>query len=301
MTEQTLACPVCRAALIRTDNNLRCSAGHSFDRARQGYWNLLLAHKKRSKDPGDNATMVQARHNFLEQGYYQRLSDAVNKMAVSALNGNLEAVHQPKVTDMGCGEGYYTERLHSSLVENLTCNQLRENYPQPCPPTVSALDISRHAIKAACRRTKAIQWIVASGADMPLADDSQDLLCVLFSRLMPDAFARVLKPGAHLLIAWPGENHLIELRKEIYDEVRPSRFDPITQLNEQFKAIEQQQIRYPFTLQSQEDIQALLGMTPHSQRMASDRRARLNALNSLPLTLDVNLALLRKRKPLCNR
>lgn len=291
MTEQTLACPVCRATLNRNGNNLRCNAGHSFDRARQGYWNLLLAHKKRSKDPGDNAAMVQARRDFLEQGYYQPLSDAVNKMAVGALKD----IHQPKVMDMGCGEGYYTERLHKALVESRLVDNLDiESNPQADTLAVSALDISKHAVKAACRRTKAIQWMVASGADMPLPDDSQDLLCVLFSRLMPEPFAKVLKPGAHLLIAWPGEDHLIELRREIYDEIRPSRFDPIAQLSEQFSLVEQKQVKVPFTLQRPEDIQALLGMTPHSQRMAAEKRARLDAMETLPLTLDVNLALLRK-------
>jgi len=279
MSEQTLACPVCRAELIHSGTNLRCSAGHSFDRARQGYWNLLLVQKKRSKDPGDNAEMVQARREFLDQGYYQTLSDAVNNLAADSLKD----IHTPKIMDMGCGEGYYTNRLHQALVDNHSSPQL------------SALDISKHAVKAACRRNKQIQWMVASGADMPLPADSQDLLCVLFSRLMPEPFARVLKPGGLLLIAWPGEQHLIELRQQIYDEVRSSTFDPIAQLSEQFEPISQQQVSYPFTLQRREDIQALLGMTPHSQRLAGDKRARLDALDSLPLTLDVNLALLRKK------
>lgn len=287
MTEQTLACPVCRAVLTQNANNLRCAAGHSFDRARQGYWNLLLAHKKRSKDPGDNAAMVQARREFLDQGYYQPLSDAVNTLA----QGALADIHKPKVMDMGCGEGYYTERLRTALVDNLR----DQSNPQVAPVAVSALDISKHAVKAACRRTRDIQWMVASGADMPLPDDSQDLLCVLFSRLMPEPFARVLKPGAHLLIAWPGEQHLIELRQQIYDEIRPSRFDPLAQLSEFFEPVSQQQVSYPFELQRAQDIQALLGMTPHSQRMAAEKRARLDALDTLPLTLDVNLALLRKK------
>ncbi len=279
MSEQTLACPVCRATLNQNGSNLRCDAGHSFDRARQGYWNLLLVQKKRSKDPGDNTTMVQARRDFLDQHYYQPLSDAVNTLAVDSLKDT----HMPKVMDMGCGEGYYTDRLQQALVDN-------NSFPQ-----LSALDISKHAVKAACRRNKQIQWMVASGADMPLPANSQDLLCVLFSRLMPEPFARVIKPGGQLLIAWPGEQHLIELRQHIYDEVRGSQFDPIAQLSEQFELTSQQQVSYPFTLQRQADIQALLDMTPHGQRLAGDKRARLDALDSLPLTLDVNLALLRKK------
>ncbi|MFC6671418.1 putative RNA methyltransferase [Marinobacterium aestuariivivens] len=65
-----LLCPVCREPLAQQARQLRCAGGHSFDQARQGYWNLLLVQRKRSKDPGDNAPMVQARRDFLDQGHY---------------------------------------------------------------------------------------------------------------------------------------------------------------------------------------------------------------------------------------
>ncbi|MBY4678033.1 putative RNA methyltransferase [Marinobacterium arenosum] len=277
--QPALCCPVCRAALHAVDNQLQCDQKHSFDRARQGYWNLLLAHKKRSKDPGDNAAMVQARHEFLEQGYYQPLSDAVNKLACE----QLKDIHNPQLLDMGCGEGYYSDRLQRALST------------AGLKPSFSALDISKHAVKAACHRNRDIHWLVASGADMPLTDGSQDLLTVLFSRLMPEPFARLLRPGGKLLLAWPGPDHLLELRQMIYDQVRPSNFQPAEQLAEYFSLIDQQQVHYPFTLTRRQDIEALLGMTPHSQRMQANKREALLSLDSLPLTLDVRLGLFERR------
>ncbi|MBW6265695.1 SAM-dependent methyltransferase, partial [Pseudomonas aeruginosa] len=50
-----LICPLCSAALGEVDNGVACPAGHRFDRARQGYRNLLPVQHKKSLDPGDNA------------------------------------------------------------------------------------------------------------------------------------------------------------------------------------------------------------------------------------------------------
>ena len=128
-----LACPVCQQTLQQQDNNLRCSAGHSFDRAKQGYWNLLLSHKKKSKDPGDNAEMVQARRDFLDQGHYRQLSDQINQLVLNSLPET-----PSRILDMGCGEGFYTAALEQALSD-----AGRED-------ALIGLDISKHAVKSAC-------------------------------------------------------------------------------------------------------------------------------------------------------
>ena len=65
-----LACPVCgnRLAVAPDGSALRCGAGHSFDRARQGYVPLLPpGHRAPS---GDSAEMVADRVAFLDAGHY---------------------------------------------------------------------------------------------------------------------------------------------------------------------------------------------------------------------------------------
>jgi len=273
-----LACPVCQQSLQQQDKNLRCSAGHSFDRAKQGYWNLLLSHKKKSKDPGDNAAMVQARRDFLDQGHYRQLSDRINRLVLNSLP---EA--PSRILDMGCGEGFYTAALEQAL------------HDAGRQDALIGLDISKHAVKAACARSKSIDWLVASGANIPVPVESLDGLTVLFSRLMPEAFAKPLKQDGFLLLAWTGEQHLIELRELIYDEVRPSHYDPVKQLESLFELESVTEVNYGFALDDNHSILTLLGMTPHSQRMPQAKREQFAALTSLQLTLDVKLGLFRRR------
>ena len=79
-------CPVCHSPLQKEDTRFVCENRHSFDRAgrsRGGYVNLLLANKKSSSDPGDNALMISGRTTFLSAGYYQPLSDALCESVLS--------------------------------------------------------------------------------------------------------------------------------------------------------------------------------------------------------------------------
>ncbi|GAA0694788.1 methyltransferase domain-containing protein [Marinobacterium maritimum] len=275
MSIPQLTCPVCHLPLQAVDNSLRCDNGHSFDRARQGYWNLLLAQKKRSKAPGDNAEMVQARQRFLQAGYYAPLCEAISEL----LQAQLPSAATASLLDLGCGEGWYTDRLQRQL---------------GC--TMSGLDISKEAVKTACRRNKAITWLVATGADIPLAEASIDAATLIFSRLMPEPTARVLKPGGLLLVVTPGPGHLLALRKLIYSEVRAtSGFDPASQLAVQFEPVMEQTLGFDFTLDSSDAIQDLLAMTPHGQRLNAEARARIAACNQLEEQADFRLALFRKR------
>ena len=73
-----LICPLCSAALGEVDNGVACPAGHRFDRARQGYLNLLPVQHKKSLDPGDNAAMVGA------QAYYESLAGHTAGMELNA-------------------------------------------------------------------------------------------------------------------------------------------------------------------------------------------------------------------------
>ena len=52
---------------------IHISSGHSFDRAKEGYWHLLPVQNTRTKAPGDSREMVAARRAFLSAGYYLSL------------------------------------------------------------------------------------------------------------------------------------------------------------------------------------------------------------------------------------
>jgi len=272
-----LVCPVCSELLTLNPEGreLRCSVGHTFDRAKQGYWNLLLVQAKRSKDPGDNPEMVQARTRFLESGFYQPIFDqlraTVNKHYPTACT----------IADLGCGEGYYTAGLRKSRLADSLDDQ------------ILGLDISKHAIRTAARRSNEITWCVGSSARIPLPDNSVDLALIIFSKILSEPMERVLKPGAHLLVAFPGPTHLLSLRELIYDEVRDNQSDPAQALSGSFRLEQTLGQPYEIELNGQQQIADLLAMTPHGQRMPVAKRDTLLQRESLRTQVDIRFALFR--------
>ncbi|MGF6692737.1 23S rRNA (guanine745-N1)-methyltransferase [Metapseudomonas resinovorans] len=249
-----LICPLCQGALSAHDRGLVCPANHSFDRARQGYYNLLPVQHKKSRDPGDNATMVEARRRFLDGGHYAPLA---NRLAALAAKYDPE-----RWLDIGCGEGYYTSQLAMALPAT-------DGY---------ALDISREAVKRACRRTPQLHWLVASMARVPLADGSCQLLASVFSPLDWQEALRLLAPGGGLLRMGPTRGHLLELREKLYDEVRD--YDDqkhLAQIPTGMRLAHSETLTYRLHLADSEARADLLAMTPHGWRANAERRAAVVA------------------------
>lgn len=277
-----LRCPVCSEPLqweSQASKTIRCALNHTFDQAKQGYWNLLLPQRKRSKSPGDNQAMVDARHQFLSLGHYQPIVNAIQN-TLTNLYSHLDT---PSLIDLGCGEGYYTRQIYQAMPSDSK------------PVTCIGLDISKPAILHASKLDKQITWLVATGADIPVMASSIDIATLIFARLLPEPTAKILKPGGYFLVVWPGPDHLRELRELIYTEVRDSDLNPDAQLSDLFEPIQCDRLGFRFTLNDEHDINHLLMMTPHGQRLHATARSRLLSQSQLTLQADIRLSLYRKR------
>ncbi|BDX19055.1 SAM-dependent methyltransferase [Halopseudomonas aestusnigri] len=241
-----LICPHCHAPLSNLERQWRCPAGHSYDQARQGYLNLLLVQFKNSKQPGDTPQMLACRQAFLDAGHYQPVSDAINQLFAE--------FSPPTLLDMGCGEGYYTERLARALPDT----------------AIGGFDISKDAIIRACRRSRSIRWMVASSARLPVADQSLDAALSVFSPWSADECLRTVKPGGRVLIVGPHSDHLLALRERLYDQIHPTPA-LIKALPDGLRIASEQTLRYPLQLTS-EDLGNLIGMTPHGVRSRPERQ-----------------------------
>jgi len=189
-----LRCPVraCTAALAASERRLVCPRGHSFDRAREGYWNLLQPQDRRSRAPGDADAAIQARRRFLSRGHADGL--------VAALRGILDRLALPDealVLDAGCGEGTLTLALAAGHRWDLC-----------------GIDLSARALRLAALLGPGATWIAAN-ADraLPIQDESADLVLSLFSRRPAAEFRRVIRPGGIVLVAVPGPDDLVEIRE----------------------------------------------------------------------------------------
>ena len=283
----TIICPVCSQALKRTEKQFCCENNHQFDIAKQGYVNLLQPQHKKSKQPGDNQEMVDARFRFLNEGYYEPLSDKLNQLIAADYSSRSPSNDTYHVVDAGSGEGYYTQRLydHLSQLDSL-------HIPKHLPPKIIGFDISQRAVKASCRRSKSIQWMTATSSHIPVASHSQDAVLCLFSRIVPEEFSRILKQEGILYVASTGSSHLIELRNMLYQNVKQTAYNPDSTLCELFTPLDESlnaNVRYKIEVNSLQAINDLLLMTPHYWRATESAKQAIQSMDSISVSVDIRL------------
>lgn len=271
-------CPVCQSPLSQQDRSLTCARGHSFDIAKQGYVNLLLAHEKKSLQPGDSKTMVQARRSFLEQGHYQALSDSVAEL----LAENLDTSQPLQLLDTGCGEGYYTKRIADALSERCGLNA----------PYFWGVDISKPAIQSAAKKDSNLQFSVASSAHLPFSEESFHAAVKIYAPSPEHELHRVLKPKGLLIAVNPGPHHLHQLKALVYKSVKGHTG---IQTPEGFENTGSVQLRYNISLRMQQDIQNLLLMTPFYWSASKETQAKIASLDHLDIDTDFDIRLFRKK------
>ncbi|WP_285246110.1 putative RNA methyltransferase [Pseudarthrobacter sp. efr-133-R2A-89] len=194
-----LLCPVCSDPLVLfgpgagTQPRLACAAGHHFDAARQGYFNLLVG--KGTSFEADSAAMVQSRVNFLGNGHYLPMARAVASAVVPHLSATGGAV-----LDSGTGTGHY-------LREILDAADAGGRHV-----AAIGLDISKFALRRAARlNPEAINMVCDIWQPLPVATASVDAVTVVFAPRNPAEFARVLRPAGALVVVTPRPGHLAEL------------------------------------------------------------------------------------------
>jgi len=275
-------CPLCQLPLQIVPSGYQCAQRHQFDRAKEGYVNLLPVQQKKSLDPGDNAEMIHARRSFLEAGFYQPLSDAVNQL----LSARLNQLRQLTVLDIGCGEGYYSHRLQDFLRS--------ERGLEPATSAVSlyGIDISKAAVKAAAKKYRHLKFAVASSYHLPFANQSFSALLRIYAPSQSSELARVCQADGWLCTVTPAPKHLIELKQKIYQEPRLHPTDIASEAG--FTHQQRQQLSWEWQPQSAIELEQLLQMIPLGYRLTADSREQLMAV--LPaITLDFYLDLYQRQ------
>ncbi|MFT5300444.1 MAG: 23S rRNA (guanine745-N1)-methyltransferase [Mariniblastus sp.] len=268
-----LRCSVrsCPETLEFMGNCLRCTAGHNFDRAKEGYWNLTQPQDKKSLNPGDADEAVLARHRWLQRGHAAGLIEALKGLACDDSNPALN----PRVLDLGCGEGSFGPSLFP------------ENAEGYC-----GIDLSRRAIKLAARNWPSATWVLANAdRGLPVADASVHKVISLFGRRPVSEIGRVLSADGVCIIAIPGEEDLIELREQVQQAGhRRSRWELVV---EEMKAVGLKLVLHTKWSQqvdlNAEEIADALAMTYRAVR--NSQHARLDGVDGMNVTLAADLLL----------
>ncbi len=270
-----LRCTVrdCPELLQRRDRAMFCTAGHHFDQAKEGYWNLLQPQDRKSKNPGDSEAAVLARHRWLLRGHASGLIDALSPwVAMTIPSSSLRTL------DLGCGEGSFGKALFSAESDGYC-----------------GIDLSKRAIKLASRAWPAATWVL-SNADriLPAADVSVDRVVSLFGRRPASEIGRVLAPAGICIVAVPGKEDLIELRERVQEAGhRRSRWetvvDEMTSAGLEFveHRVWQQQVDL-----EPDAIADALAMTYRGVRHS--QQSRLDSIDAMKVTLAADLILMRR-------
>ncbi|WP_394132120.1 23S rRNA (guanine(745)-N(1))-methyltransferase [Shewanella maritima] len=272
----TYICPICAGNLSLAQTSWQCPKGHQFDRAKEGYVNLLPVQKKKSKDPGDNKAMMMARREFLNQGFYQKLSDRVNDFALDKVKGLSDLA----VLDIGCGEGYYSQRLYQHL------GSAHEQID------LFGLDISKSAIRYAAKRYAHLNFSVASVFEMPYADKSFDLAIRIYAPSKPQELHRVMKDEGYLVTVSPGPKHHYALKQVIYDYPKLHSNEALQ--IDGFEHIHQECLSYDIELKDKKDIDNFLNMTPYAWKLSDYQKQKLSE-QDFKCELDFKIEIYRKK------
>jgi 23S rRNA (guanine745-N1)-methyltransferase len=265
-TSPPLACTVrdCGLALRPHDGTYTCARGHSYDRARTGYINLLQPQDRRSDRPGDSAAAVDARARLLAAGIGRALIDGVDRWLLRT-----EFPNDAVIADLGSGSG-------DALA---ACTAVRRI------PGVG-IDLSTAAARLAARRFPHLTWVVAN-ADrrLPFIDHGLWVLLSLHGRRNPQECARVLTSGGMLLVAVPAAGDLVELRTHVQGQrVERSRVDMLVKEHQPFfKVVERFSVREQHTL-GHASLKDLLQSTYRGER--SSAQERLASLPTMRVTLE---------------
>lgn len=260
-----LICPLCSSALTENAQGLSCAQRHQFDRAKEGYFNLLPVQYKNSREPGDTSEQLLARREFLSAGYFLPLLETL---------ADLVPAESASLLDIGCGEGYFTRALSAKLKG----------------ADVYGVDIAKAGIRLAAKSDKRATYAVASSHALPLADASVDVITRIYAPSKDEELVRTLHPDGTLIIVTPGVNHLLGLRKKIYHQIRSH---PEPTAPQGFVSMAIHKVNFTLNVAAGAHATALLQMTPFAWKLPADFREQYQTQNLVD-EADFQIALYQK-------
>jgi 23S rRNA (guanine745-N1)-methyltransferase len=261
-----------------SDRTATCPNGHAYDLAKQGYLNLLPSAS--TGIDGDSAAMIGARTVFLGGGHYAPIRDAVIRRAAECdgPQEGLRVVSEGLVVEVGAGTAYYLAGVVGATTGRRGI----------------ALDVSRYAARRAAKVDPRIGSVVCDAwRELPLLDDSAQLMLNVFAPRNAAEMARVLAPGGSLLVVTPNQSHLAELVGVLglvtVDEEKERRLQ--ASLSKEFAQVGSEVVEATMRL-DRTAVEQLVMMTPSARHVNHAELAHQLAVLPEPaiVTLSVTLS-----------
>lgn len=268
-------CPLCRCRMEVTEDgkSVKCSGDnpknkrHSFDFSADGYLSF-------GATGGDSKEAVAARRSFLR-------STPNYKLAAEAIYHTVKRyVPDCKLlVDAGCGEGYYT-----SILSDISASTV-------------GFDLSKFACLAGSKQARrdgkqSLLFATASVFELPIKDSCADAITNIFAPCAEEEYNRVLKDGGYLFVVGAGKNHLMGLKRVMYEDVYEN--GPRADLPKNMEHVDRVISNYSMTISGKENIAALFSMTPYYWRTSEADKQKLSGLDSLETEIEFEINVYKK-------
>ncbi len=272
-------CPVCKEKLSEEEKSFLCINGHSFDKSAQGYVNLAAAKKQNTEDSGDAREACRARHAFLNTGLYFPLA----KCVCGEIKKFAPLERTAFIIDAGCGEGYYSRCV-------------KEEIPSA---DVYGADLAKYAVKTAAAFQKNNlptglhnHFSVGNIFDLPFEDGSADAVLSVFAPVADKEAKRVLKDGGILVVACPGKEHLLGLKKALYEKASENE-EKIPDYDG-FESADIVRIKYEMKIEKK-TASDLFAMTPYYFKSSKEVKEKSENLGEITTFADFIVKVYKKK------
>ncbi|AZA13256.1 methyltransferase domain-containing protein [Corynebacterium choanae] len=150
---------------------------------------------------GDDAAMVAARETFLSTGQFAPFVEAVTEEVLAGITAMpIADTATAVIADLGAGTGYY-------LAHTLDAGNNLVGI---------GIDVAEPAAEKLVHAHRGITSVCADATtNLPLADDSVEIVTAIFAPCNPQEVARVLHPYGQLIVVVALPGHLDELRQPL--------------------------------------------------------------------------------------
>ena len=158
--------------------------------------------------------------------------------------------------------------------------------------SVFGFDLSKEAIIAASKAAKRqgisnASFFVGGIYDLPVKDAGADAIVNIFAPCAEKEFSRILKQGGRLIVVTAGKNHLLGLKRAVYETVYTN--EARADMPVQMKLMQSYNLSYNIESDGSEAIRNLFSMTPYSYRTNERDMEKLMALEHLETEVEFDI------------
>lgn len=258
-------CPICHEKLKIDNNCFKCINNHTYDFSYKGSVNLIKTNYYKSSRIYNNELFIN-RRKFISNNFYDLVYKNI-ATEISKIKGVI------KILDVGCGEATHSIKILNALKQ---------------PYIYYGFDYSHDAINLATDycNDKSV-FFMASVDNIPIEDNSIDVIIDFLSPFNEKEFDRVLKRDGIIIKISPSLNYLVELRKSINISEYSKENEVFNNIDNKFNVVKRIKIEKQFNI-NKEQLEYLIKMTPMLNKNGY--------FDINKITIDLNIYVLKVKK-----